>query len=323
MARPRTVTRSMRYFKVLRFRQLRAFCEVARQLSFTKAAETLGLAAPSLWQQVRALEQELGTELIVSEGQTLLLTDDGRLLREIASPIVESFDSVQDLFADRREQTLRRLRVATTGSLLANELPLIVQAYREQHPDVQLSFVERPSREALALLDTGDADIAIAGLLAESAVSPMIETHPCGNYPFVLICPADHALARRRRVTLNDILDQPLVMPGPSTNSRAILDRVLREAGSDRSLNIVIESFNVSTIVRYVEVGLGVALVSISPALRKQLQAPHRKPELCVRDLSALFGSESLVIAQRRGRLLLPHADAFRRMVLRGVSGSR
>jgi len=107
-------------------------------------------------------------------------------------------------------------------------------------------------------------------------------------------------------------------MPGPTTTSRVLIDRTLRGAGLDRSLNIVIESFNAGTIVRYVEVGLGIAVVSISPALRRQLQTSSRMhPILAIRDISSMFDSESLIIAHRRGRMLLPHAKSFRQMVLK------
>lgn len=316
MPRPRSAFRKSRYFKVLRFRQLRAFCIVARELSFTRAARLLGLSGPSLWQQVRALEQELKAELVVSDGNTLLLTEEGQELLEIASPLVAGFDSVRELFADRRQQMQRSLTVATTGSLLANELPPIVQAYRELHPEVRLGFIERPSREALELLDSGGADLAVAGVVDRNAVSATIAVEPCGHYPFVLICPTKHPLARRRTPTLAEIVAQPLVMPAEATNSRSLLDRVFRDAGVDDSLNIVIESFNADTIVRYVEVGLGIAVVSMSPTLRRRL-AKDGKSSLHTREVSSLFGRESLILAYRRGRLLPPHINAFVAMTLK------
>ena len=78
-----------RYFKEVRFRQIRALVELSRQGSFTSAATSLGLAVPSVWQQVRALEDEYGVQIVSSHGPQLSLTEDGQNLVEMATPLVE------------------------------------------------------------------------------------------------------------------------------------------------------------------------------------------------------------------------------------------
>jgi DNA-binding transcriptional LysR family regulator len=78
-----------RSLKEVRFRQIRALVELSRQGSFASAATSLGLAEPSEWQQVRALEDEYGVPLVVARGLRLSLTEDGQNLVEMATPLVE------------------------------------------------------------------------------------------------------------------------------------------------------------------------------------------------------------------------------------------
>ena len=106
MATPR------QYFKEVRFQQLRALVEVGRQRSFAKAAAAVHLSVPSVWQQVRALEAEFAVPLVVMRGRSVDLTDDGKLLMELAAPLVEGFDSLKALFLDRRNRLSRQLTLA-------------------------------------------------------------------------------------------------------------------------------------------------------------------------------------------------------------------
>lgn len=82
-------TSPRRFFKELRFQQLRALVEVSRLKSFAAAAVELELATPSVWQQVRGLEAEFGVELVRIDGKNVELTEDGQVLVDAARPIVE------------------------------------------------------------------------------------------------------------------------------------------------------------------------------------------------------------------------------------------
>ncbi|MEK0445001.1 MAG: hypothetical protein RLZZ399_322 [Verrucomicrobiota bacterium] len=306
-----------RYFKELRFRQFRAFREVARTLSFTEAAETLALSKASLWQQVRSLEEELDTRLLRTESQQVSLTEDGALLLELVSPLVESFDSLKAVFLDRRRNIVRKLTVATTSTLLAHELLAPVQTYRQTHADVRFTFVEKPSKEALPLLETGRADLAIIGSLDESPWPPSIEARPWTHYPFVLMCGSGHPLASQSAITLGGLAPFPLLFPAQATNARFRVERIFQEAGLLDALNVVLESSSASVLARFVERDLGVAITSMSPLLAHDLlrNSPSPSP-LHLRDLSGIFGTESVVLAHRKGRHLLPHIAEFCQLIL-------
>lgn len=317
MPRPPASEPPRRYFKELRFRQFRAFREVARSLSFATAAEVLQISRPSLWQQVRALEEELGTELLRTENQQLSLTEDGVILLEMVTPLVESFDSLKAVFLDKRRDVVRRLTVATTSTVLANELLEPVRLYRQHHPDVRFTFIERPSLEALSLLESGQADLAFVGLLEDAPRAATLEFDKWLSFPFVLICPPEHPLATIRRVTLKDLVGYPLLLPAEATNARTRIEDVLQKAGLFGKANIVLESSTSLVLGRYAEMGLGVALTSLSPIMVDELRAGSLgHAPLVVRELPSLFGEEPVVIAHRKGRHLLNHIHEFRQLAL-------
>jgi DNA-binding transcriptional LysR family regulator len=111
-----------RCFKELRFRQLRAFVELARGGAFTAVAAALKISVPAAWQQIRALEVEFGAAMARQTGKTVMFTEQGTLLVQLAQPLVESFDRIRELFADQNRKLPRRITVATTASLLLYEL---------------------------------------------------------------------------------------------------------------------------------------------------------------------------------------------------------
>jgi DNA-binding transcriptional LysR family regulator len=312
-----------RYFKELRFRQFRAFREVARTMSFAAAANALRISRPSLWQQVRALEEELGAALLRTENQQLSLTEDGALLLELIKPLVEEFDSIRTMFADRRTNAVRKLRVATTSSLLANELQQPVQLYAQEHPDVRFSFVERPSKEAFSLLESGEADLAIVGMLDTTPRPEGFVFDECLSYPFVLVCPRGHPLEKAKSVEVRDIVRHPMLLPTAATNARQRITAKLEEASCLGAVNAVIESSTAVVLARYVNMNLGVALCSISPQLADELrEGGHGHPPLIVREVHSLFGEEPIVIARRKGGYLLSHVEGFRQLTLSSLKSS-
>jgi molybdate transport repressor ModE-like protein len=303
-----------RYFKEVRFRQLRALMEVAETGSFTDAAERLGLSIPSVWQQIRALEDEFELELVVQSGKGVRLTAEAEEMVRMVAPLVEGFDQIRERFGNRSGQREKRVVVATTPSLLSNELRMVVARYRRDFPEVRLSFLERPSREVFPLLLEGEADVAILGLADEVPRLPNCEYHHWLDYPFVVMYPDGHAFGRRKTLDFRALSEQPLLLPNPSTNSRLRVDHCFAAAGVGE-VKAVIESANALVLAGYVRMGLGVALTSISPLLLRDLERGEGE-RVAWRDVSPLVGSDSVYVVRRMGRFLPQHVADFRDRVL-------
>ncbi len=305
------------YFKEVRLRQLRALLELSRQRSFAKAAAVLGLATPSVWQQVRALETGFGVALVTVQGQQVDLTEAGRQLVDLSAPIVEGFESLKAVFLDRQKRLVRRLTVATTASLVAHELCEPLQTYRQLHPEVRLTVIDRPSPAARSAFEQGQADIALIGELAETATDAKYEATRLTAYPFKLICAQGHPLMAPKRLTLSQLARHPLVLPGEGTNSRVRVEEVFQRAGLTAKLDVVMTASSMPVLVNYVSMGFGISIASVSPAILQEARAGKADyAGLEFRNLTHLFGEERVVLLARRGRLELPHVKAFQEILL-------
>lgn len=303
-----------RYFKEVRFRQIRALVMTARWQSFAGAAKALGLATPSVWRQVRALEEEYGVQLVAVRGQEVGLTEEGELLVELAAPLVEGFDSLRSVFEDRHGKLQQQLRVATPATVLNRILPGVVTQYRRDQPAVKLTLMDVPSRTAWELLEEDKADLAIVGHPQSSQLPSRFEAVPLARYPFQLACPASHPLAKMKQPTLRDLLKHPLILTGENSSSRFQFDAAVAAAGLAGRVNLAMTASNLFVILNYVAAGMGVAILTL-PAY-EGTPRPREGEPLVIRDISHLLGHEHLVLLHPKGRHERDHVKAFRERVM-------
>jgi DNA-binding transcriptional LysR family regulator len=307
-----------RYFKEVRFRQIRALVELSRRGSFASAATSLGLAVPSVWQQVRALEDEYGVQLVVARGPQLSLTEDGQNLVEMATPLVEGFDSLREIFAERHRTTPRSLTIVAPAPMLLGALRKPIAAYRQKFPAVNLTLIDRPSQLARELIEAGGADIAIIGHAQGDKPLSQFHVWPLGSYPFQLVCPHDHPLATARRITLADIVRHPLVLSVEQSSSHRQIRDIFTRAGLGGRMKVTTTATNRALLLDYVAIRLGITLCTSANDVKLPRPGPG-ECELSMRNVSALFGHEEVFLVQRKNRHELPHLRAFRELVVTGM----
>jgi DNA-binding transcriptional LysR family regulator len=296
-----------RAYKETTAQQLRSFFETARLGSFTAAAIHLGLANPTVWQQVRALERDLGEPLFEPQGRNCRLTEAGQTLAELAGPLVSGITSLKRRFHEARARGAR-LVVATTPRILAEDLPECVQGFQRRHPDVRLHLKELADEQVHAAVEAGKADLGIilnrgANLEAPWTVSRWLEFEPLYELDIVLITPRNHPLARRRQVRPKDLLSYPLVntlQSLPTATVVAVLDKI----GMPEVQQPLVETNFTASIRRYVELGFGIGLVAVL-ANRQQARILHE------RDMSRYFGRATVYQVRRQGSFPTPAAIAF------------
>jgi DNA-binding transcriptional LysR family regulator len=132
------------------------------------------MATPSVWRQVRALEDDYGVQLVAAQGHDVRLTEDGERLVDLAAPLVEGFDSLKKVFHDEHGKAERHLRMAAPATVLNSTLRHIIADYRRTHPQVRLSLIDAPSRIAWQLLEAEKADLAIVGTPSRWCALPAI-----------------------------------------------------------------------------------------------------------------------------------------------------
>lgn len=304
------------YFKELRLQQFRSLVALARWQTFSAAAEALKITRASVWQQVRSLEQELACTLLRTRAQRIELTPAGQRLVEMAAPLLASFDSVRvalhEAIADDLPQTLV---IASAPSFIVHELREPIARIRSLFPKLHLSLLERNSATAVDLLDQGAADLAIAARPDSVSARRTLEYERIANYPFTLICPTQHPLLARKRITLRDLARHPLILSGPPTYCRQQFDRVMQQAGLAGKVNIVIESNFPVMLFEYVRLGLGVAITPLPAEIAPN--APHVSG-VKLQSLAHLFGDEPIYCIRRKGQFEPPYASRFRELVTSG-----
>jgi DNA-binding transcriptional LysR family regulator len=242
----------------IELRHLRYFLAVADTLHFGRAAKKLGMAQPPLSQQIRRLEEMLGTPLFARTTRGVTLTPAGALLRERAAATLARL-------ADDLEQTRRiargeegRLVIGFSGSVMFTDLPAAIQQYRRTYPSVEVQLREMWTAEQLRALSDGSIDV---GLLRDGGRYPDLTITPLLRETFHAVLPADHRLRRQRAVDPSSLEGEPFVLFARRMGILAF-DRTMRcclDAGFQPQ--IVQEAPQFPTLIRLVAAGLGVSLV--------------------------------------------------------------
>jgi DNA-binding transcriptional LysR family regulator len=297
------VARPVTRYKQNRLQQLRGFCYAARTKSMSKAAEKLALSQPSVSLQIKALERELGAQLFTRRGPRIELTHDGHRLLELAGPIMEAIDQLDENFASLRESVERGIvNIAAGGSTIQYLLPPFVKKYTREYPQVDVRLHNVTGKAGLALLREGDVDFAVGPMLD---TPPDIQFHPMVTYEPTLITRRDHPLASRNRVTLKDIAKYPLILPPKEQSTFRVVEMVFAEHSLEYDVKLEVGGYDV--IKKYVELGLGISIV-MSHCLTG---ADH----LHAVPLGRWFPKRTYGVVLRKGQPLAPAADRFVEMI--------
>jgi len=244
-------------YKHNRLQQLRGFCCAARTKSISRAAEKLLLSQPSVSLQVKALERELGAQLFERRGPRITLTRDGQRLLELARPLVEAIDSLDETFSSVRESADRgTVNIAAGGSTIQYLLPPFVEQYTREHPQVDVRLHNVTGKAGLELLRESEVDFAIGPMLD---APPDITFHPIVTYEPMLITRPDHPLAAKKRPSLRDVAKYPLILPPKHLSTHRFVESVFAESALDYDVKLEVGGYDV--IKRYVELGLGISIV--------------------------------------------------------------
>lgn len=286
-------------YKQNRLQQLRGFCCAARTKSISRAAEKLLLSQPSVSLQIKALERELGAQLFERRGPRITLTHDGQRLLELARPLVEAIDSLEDAFSSLRESEERGVvNIAAGGSTIQYLLPPFVEKYTREHPQVDVRLHNVTGKSGLELLREGEVDFAIGPMLD---TPPDIVFHPLVTYEPMLITRPDHPLAKKKQVTLKDVAKYPLILPPKSLSTHSVVESVFAEHKLAHDVKLEVGGYDV--IKRYVELGLGISIV-MSHCLSG---ADH----LHTVSLRKYFPTRTYGVVLRKGKKLSPAASRF------------
>src|SRR3989454_3609878 len=277
--------------------QLQYFIEVARNRNFTRAAKRLSLATPALSLQIQKLEKELGTRLLNRGQKETLLTPSGEILFERAQALLNMADSVKQSVAEVSDLRAGRLTIAFIPPLGAYWLPDTLRDFRKSFPCLNLLTHEETSLGVAALVEDATAEL---GFLELPTNNQLFEVQEIWNEPFYAGLPADHPLATKKSISLNQLEKDQFVVKRGESQQQTI--EACRRAGFEP--RIACECTEQETKIALVQAGLGVLLLpqlAAGDAREGVVAVPIREPKL-VRELGVIH---------RRGKELSSAAAAF------------
>jgi len=286
----------------MEWQQLLGFYQVARLGSFTKAAAATFRTQSALSQQVKALEEELGSRLLERLGRRRLkLTPEGEKLLAFAQGLLSQWERLREELQALQGHPRGPLSLAAPFTTLYHLLPEALLAYLQEYPEVELTLLDRPQAAVFALVKDGEVDF---GLALESLVPRDLAARRWQPVDTVLLAPVGHPLTRIPRVTWRQIACYPLIVPprGHEAGGRRRLEEQFRKLGSP--VRIILESSNVELSAHYVEAGLGLAFATLARGL------PPRR-NLAFIPLGHYFPPDHLALVLRRDQALPPYKAAF------------
>ncbi|SMH62736.1 LysR family transcriptional regulator [Azospirillum agricola] len=284
----------------LSLRQIRAFLAVAQTHSFTRAADLLHVAQPTLTVQIRRLEEALDVKLFDRNTRTVNLTRVGRELLPVFQRMVHDLDAV---VVDTHEIAAKRrgiVRVAALPTVAAGVLPDAIRSFRERHPGASFVLKDVIAGRVLALVRSEEVDL---GVMGGEVKGQDIETLLEASDRLHVVFPKDHPVAGLPRVTIATLADLPLVLMDPATSVREIVDEAFLNAGL--IAKPVCEATYMMTAVAMVRAGLG---LTILPGSAREIGA---EPGLRSRPIDSAGFSRSVRIIRKAGRTLPPLSEAF------------
>jgi DNA-binding transcriptional LysR family regulator len=251
-------------------RRLQVFHAVARQSSFTKAAETLFMTQPAVTFQIKQLEEHFNTRLFDRGHGKISLTPAGEVVLDYAERILSLSAELDTRISELTGEVQGLLLIGASMTIAEFMLPRVLGEFKVAYPGVKARLTVANSETVEHGVAAHSLDL---GLIEAPSQLPSLSTEDCCEDELQVVCAPSHPLARLKAVTPKQLLPHPYVSREPGSGTREVTDAYLRQAGfSVEQLNTVMELGSPDAIKGVVETGLGFAIMSkVIVAKEKQL----------------------------------------------------
>jgi len=236
--------------------QLKAFEAVARLGSFSGAGKELFITQPAVSKKIRQLQDEVGLPLTEQVGKRLFLTEAGRLLLDVCTDWLETWGRFEQSIADLQGLKRGRLKIAvvTTSKYF---MPRVLGPFCAKYPGIDVAMEVINRDRLLERLAHNEDDLYVMGVPPDDID---IDSRPLIGNPLVVVAPALHPLAARRRVRFAELADQLFLMREHGSGTRIAIERLFKEKNTP--LNVKMELGSNEAIKQAVAGGLGLSIMS-------------------------------------------------------------
>ena len=286
-------------------RQLQVFEAVARQLSFTRAAEELHLTQPAVSMQVKQLESSVGLSLFEQLGKRVFMTQAGETMLRHAQTVMRHLATAREEMDELKGVDSGRLRiaVASTVNYFATRL---LATFARLHPSVQITLDVTNRETLLQKLEDNQPDVVLMGKPPKDLD---LDADAFMDNPLIMIARPDHPLSKHRSIALKELNEETFVVRESGSGTRIAMERFFDQKSFAPSATI--EMTGNETIKQSVDAGLGLAIVSVHTV---ELELTLER--LIRLDIRGMPIMRRWYVGHRRGKRLSPTAQAFRQFVL-------
>ncbi|HKP17368.1 MAG TPA: LysR family transcriptional regulator [Gaiellaceae bacterium] len=284
-------------------RQLAAFCEVVERRSFSDAAARLGVTQPAVSQQVRALEQRLGTQLLDRSGRRVEPTEAGLRLYRGAQRLLALEDALLTELAEPTAPLRGTFELGASTGPAAIVMPLLVCEFQRDNPRLRVVLSVSDTQSVVEQVAERRLELGIVGA-ARRHRSVVFE--PFFRDEVILACPPGHPFAGRT-VELDELRAGPLILMQPGAGVRQMLEDELRRNGRRlRDLEVPLELGLQESVRSAVQGGYGVAFIS-----RRAVETDLAAGTLAEARVRGLDLAREIAIVRAAGRAGSAAAQAF------------
>ncbi len=237
----------------MRFEDLEAFLAVSELGSFSAAAEVLHVTQPAMSKRVQRLESQLAATLFDRVGKRVHLTDAGQLLVPRARSLVRGLADAERALGNLKSQVAGTLKLATSHHIGLHRLAPVLKRFKQAYAAVQLDIRFEDSEAAHELVRQADSELAVVTLNPEGDLE--LEYLPLWDDPLCFVVAQDHPLAESASVTLEELSEHPVILPGPGTYTGRIVTGLFADHGL--KLAATLSTNYLETIGMLVGTGLG------------------------------------------------------------------
>lgn len=292
------------------FRQLRVFTEVARHLSFARAAEALHLTPPAVTMQVKELEGHVGLPLFERSGRQVALTTAGEYMLVYARKMLATLKDAEDAAA-----RLQRLEVGTlTIGMVSTAkyfLPRLLAQFQHEHEGVEIRLAVGNREQLVKMLHGNEVDIAIMGRPPTELAT---RAEPFAAHPHVFVAPIDHPLLNVGHPTVDSLRAYGFILRERGSGTRAAMEKFLEKSRLEP--RVVMEMSSNETIKQAVMAGMGISFLSLHTI---GLELEHRL--IATLDVEGAPVVRAWNVVHTLSKLLSPAAEAFRYFMLEQAEG--
>ena len=281
------------------FVTLRLFCAVAQTGSITKGAETCHLALSAASRRLSEFESATGAQLLERSKKGVQLTPAGHLALQHCIRLFQGMERFNSELSDYSQGIRGHVRLWANMSSLTEYLPSILHKFLSQHTDIVVELEEQLSGDIARALIDGIADI---GVLAQDTPMDGLTVHPFQTNSLVLLCRANHPLAKRKSVHFKTCLQYDFVGLNRGSSLLELTSRAAEKEGQHMHMRVQVRSFD--AMCHMIAAGLGIGVLPLG-ACASQVEALKLK----VIPLQDSWANRKLVIAFNPQRALSPSAE--------------